>query len=74
MHVDMAVFLDGEIALTPTGDVVQIAGVFSGPPIDGVRESAPSCRFCPACLLNSQCLKNERSGKRNLLRQFLACL
>ena len=40
MDMDVAVAVDGEIALAPTGDVVQIAGVLGGPPLDGVEDDS----------------------------------
>jgi len=66
MDMDVAISFDGEIALAPTGDIVQIAGMLSGPPLriqDQRPFSTVSLQLTPESL---SVLKNERSGKKNL--------
>jgi hypothetical protein len=47
MYEKMAILTDGEIALTPTCDVVQFGGVGGGPAIGGFAYlRRQRCNFC----------------------------
>ena len=66
MHAYVPALVDGEIALAPTGYVVELAGALGGPPLGGLQDErafpAVSFQMRSALPLRFQC--PSKCGKR----------